>query len=124
LSILNFNKINNIYFFRISLGIIPFAAHPVCHVDWSKVFEVKLKEIGDFISKNNTRVSMHPDHFIILNSKSKDVVINSIRELQYHCSLLDSMKLPTSAKIQIHGGGVHGDKKKAKKDLINNFNEL
>ncbi len=124
LSILNFNKRNNIYFFRISSDIIPFASHPVCDVDWSEVFKVKLKEIGDFINKNNIRVSMHPDQFVILNSKSEDIVKNSIRELQYHCKLLDSMRLSSSAKIQIHVGGVYGDKKKAKKDFANNFNKL
>jgi UV DNA damage endonuclease len=124
LSILNFNRINKIYFFRISSDIIPFASHPICDIEWNETFKVELKEIGDFISKNNIRVSMHPDQFVILNSKSEGVVKNSIRELQYHCTLLDSMKLPSSAKIQIHGGGVYGDKKKAKKDFSNNFNKL
>ncbi len=124
LSILNFNKRNDIYFFRISSDVIPFASHPICDVDWSEVFKVELKEIGNFISKNNIRVSMHPDQFVILNSKSEDIVKNSIKELQYHCKLLDSMMLPSSAKIQIHVGGVYGDKSKAKKDFINNFNKL
>jgi UV DNA damage endonuclease len=124
LSVLNFNKKNNIYFFRISSDIIPFASHPVCDINWSDTFKEKLKEIGDYIIKNNIRVSMHPDQFVILNSKSEDIVKNSIRELQYHCKLLDSMRLPTSAKIQIHGGGVYGDKEKAKKVFSNNFNKL
>jgi UV DNA damage endonuclease len=69
-------------------------------------------------------VSMHPDQFVILNSKSEDIVKNSIRELQFQCILLDSMKLPSSAKLQIHGGGVYGDKEKAKKDFSNNFKKL
>ncbi len=124
LSILNFNRINKIYFFRIRSDLVPFASHPICDIEWNETFKVELKEIGDFISKNNIRVSMHPDQFVILNSKSDGVVKNSIRELQYHCTLLDSMKLPSSAKIQIHGGGVYGDKKKAKKDFSNNFNKL
>lgn len=124
LSVLNFNKRNNIYFFRISSDIIPFASHPVCDINWSDTFKEKLEEIGEFTIKNNIRLSMHPDQFVILNSKSEDIVKNSIRELQYHCKLLDSMRLPTSAKIQIHGGGVYGDKEKAKKDFSNNFNKL
>ena len=124
LLILNFNKRNDIYFFRISSDIIPFASHPICDVNWSQVFKSELDKIGDFINKNNIRVSMHPDQFVILNSKSEDIVKNSIRELQYHCRLLDSMNLSSSAKIQIHVGGVYGDKKKAKKDFVNNFNNL
>src|ERR1044072_279444 len=109
LSILNFNKRNHIHFFRISSDVIPFASHPICDVNWSQVFKAELEEIGDFINKNNVRVSMHPDQFIILNSKSQDIVKNSIRELQYHCKLLDKMNLSSSAKIQIHIGGVYGD---------------
>lgn len=124
LSILNFNKRNNIHFFRISSDIIPFASHPICDIDWSETFRVELKKIGDFISKNNIRVSMHPDQFVILNSKSEDIIQNSIRELQYHCKLLNSMRLPNSVKIQIHVGGVYGDKNKAKRDFSNNFNKL
>jgi UV DNA damage endonuclease len=124
LSILIFNKQNNIYFFRLSSDLIPFASHPVCNVDWSNEFKAKLREIGNFIEKNNMRVSMHPDQFVILNSNSEEVVKNSIRELQYHCKLLESMDLPCSAKIQIHGGGAYGNKAKAKKSFIENFNEL
>jgi UV DNA damage endonuclease len=124
LSILNFNKRNSIYFFRISSSIIPFASHPICDIEWNETFNADLKEIGDFINKNNIRVSMHPDQFVILNSKNEYVIKNSIRELQYHCTLLDSMRLPSSAKIQIHGGGVYGDKKKSKKDFSNNFSNL
>ena len=124
LSILKFNKINSIYFFRISSDIIPFASHPVCEIDWSDTFKVKLREIGDFITQNNMRVSMHPDQFVILNSKNEDIVKNSIRELEYHCELLDSMDLPYNAKIQIHGGGVYGNKEKAKKNFVNNFSKF
>jgi UV DNA damage endonuclease len=68
-------------------------------------------------------VSKHPDQFVILNSKSEDIVKSSIIELQYQCTLLDGMKLPSSAKIQIHLG-VYGDKDKAKKDFSNNFYKL
>ena len=124
LSILNFNIRNSIYFFRISSDIIPFASHPICDIEWNETFKADLKEIGDFINKNNIRVSMHPDQFVVLNSKNECVIKNSIRELQYHCTLLDSMRLPSSAKIQIHGGGVYGDKKKSKKDFSNNFSNL
>ena len=124
LSLLKFNKINSIYFFRISSDIIPFASHPVCEINWRDTFKTKLREIGDFITQNNMRVSMHPDQFVILNSKNEDIVKNSIRELKYHCELLDSMNLPYSAKIQIHGGGVYGEKEKAKRNFVYNFSKL
>ncbi|MBA3976845.1 MAG: UV DNA damage repair endonuclease UvsE [Nitrosopumilus sp.] len=124
LKILGFNKKNNILFFRISSDIIPFASHPICQTDWSHAFKTELNEIGDFIKKNNMRVSMHPDQFVVLNSTSEKVIENSIRELQYHSKVLESMTLPTDAKIQIHIGGVYGDKNMAKEKFINSFNKL
>ena len=49
---------------------------------------------------------MHPSQPVVLNSKHKRIIDNSIKELHYHCKLLDEMELPHDAKIQIHGGGV------------------
>lgn len=124
LKVLHFNKKNNILFFRISSDVIPFASHPICQTDWSHTFKTELNEIGDFIKKNNMRVSMHPDQFVILNSTNEKIIENSIRELQYHSKILESMALPTNAKIQIHVGGVYGDKNTAKERFVSNLNKL
>ncbi len=123
LKILRFNKKNNILFFRISSDIIPFASHPICQSDWSRNFKAELNEIGDF-KKNDMRVSLHPGQFVILNSTNEKIIENSIRELQYRSKILESMALPTNAKIQIHVGGVYGDKNTAKERLVSNLNKL
>ena len=61
---------------------------------------------------------MHPDQFVILNSKNEKIIENSVRELQYHSKVLESMNLPYNAKIQIHIGGVYDEiKKHPKNDL-------
>ncbi len=73
-----------------------------------KEIQTELNEIGNFILKYNMRVSMHPDQFVILNSSNEKVVENSVRELDYHSKLLQSMNLPNDAKIHIHIGGVYG----------------
>ena len=67
---------------------------------------------------------MHPSQPVVLNSKHKRIIDNSIKELHYHCKLLDEMELPHDAKIQIHVGGVWWDKKTAKDDFINIYNKL
>jgi UV DNA damage endonuclease len=111
MKILKYNRECDLLFFRITSDLVPFASHPICKFDWQGYFSRELKSIGDFIRKNNMRVSMHPDQFIVLNSKRKDVVENSIRELLYHADVLDAMGLDRTHKIQIHIGGMYGDKR-------------
>ena len=122
--ILKFNIANNFMFFRISSDMIPFASHPICKFDWKEHFKSNIIKIGQLIKDHNIRISMHPDQFVLINSKSQEIVINSIRELEYHTDLLDLMKLDYSAKVQIHIGGVYGDKEKAKKQFISNYKNL
>jgi UV DNA damage endonuclease len=124
LKILKFNLNNNILFFRLSSDIIPFASHPVCKINWDYIFKTELNEIGEFIKKNNMRISMHPDQFVILNSKNEKIIENSVRELQYHSKVLESMNLPHNAKIQIHIGGVYEDKRTSKERFIKTFMKL
>jgi UV DNA damage endonuclease len=108
--ILAWNAGHDICFFRITSDMVPFASHPVCTFPWSDHFRDELADIGEFIRHTGTRISMHPDQFIILNAPDKDVVSRSIAELAYHASVLDAMGLDTTAKIQLHIGGVYGDK--------------
>ncbi|MGN6615295.1 MAG: UV DNA damage repair endonuclease UvsE [Candidatus Nitrosocosmicus sp.] len=122
--ILKFNLENNILFFRISSDLIPFASHPVCQFDWDLYFNSEFEEIGKFVTKNKMRISMHPDQFVILNSNSEKIVQNSIRELRYHSKVMDIMGLSCEAKIQIHVGGVYGNKTAAKSRFIRNFNSI
>ena len=114
--ILKFNLNNNILFFRSSSGIIQFASHPICKVNWRSIFKRDLENIGNFINKNKMRISMHPDQFVILNSKNDIVIENSFRELRYHADLLESMNLSLDAKIQIHIGGIYDNKSVEKED--------
>ncbi len=122
--ILNYNIKNNILFFRIGSGIVPFASHPICDVNWQKEFSKEFKRIGKLIKDNNLRITMHPDHFTILNSLKKKVLKNSIKELEYHADILDLMELDNSAKINIHVGGVYNNKEKAIKRFIKNYKKL
>ena len=122
--ILKYNAERGFLFFRIGSQIIPFASHPVCGFDWKGAFSERLEEIGDFIDQNNMRISMHPDQFVLINSNKPDVVRRSIAELEYHCRVLDAMELDESAKVQIHVGGVYGDRGSAIRRFVSNYRRL
>jgi len=122
--ILDFNIKNNLLFFRISSDTIPFASHPICKINWVKEFKYIFEQIGNFINKNKIRISMHPDQFVVLNTDNKKILKNSIRELIYHCELLDALNLDETAKVQIHVGGVYGNKDLSIKRFILNYKRL
>lgn len=122
--ILQFNVDNGLLFFRISSEIIPFASHPVCQFNWQSYFQERLQQIGAFIKKHKIRISMHPDQFVVLNSKQDHIISNSINELMYHQRFLDILELDDTAKIQIHVGGIYGNKTEVIKKFIATYNLL
>lgn len=122
--ILEFNSQHGIQFFRISSGIIPFASHPICEIDWQKHFKIELLAIEKIIRQNQIRISMHPDQFILLNSISPNILTRSIAELTYHAQFLDSLNLDETAKIQIHVGGVYNNKTASMMRFCQNYQKL
>lgn len=107
---LAWNADHDIRYFRISSGTIPLASHPVMAFDWQGAFADRLLAIGETIQRQGTRVNVHPGQYTLINSTRPDVVAASIDELVYHAELLDLMGLDVTNKIQIHVGGVYGDK--------------
>jgi UV DNA damage endonuclease len=122
--ILDFNVAHDLRFFRMSSGLVPFASHPVNTFPWQQEFRAAWQQIGQYIQAHELRISMHPDQFVVLNSPSSQIVHNSIRELEYQCSVLDLMGLDATAKLQIHGGGVYGDKPAAMRRFIETYRGL
>jgi UV DNA damage endonuclease len=122
--ILEYNVEHELLFFRISSDLIPFASHPICTIKWQEIFASKLKELGTYVKNRDIRISMHPDQFVLINSPSEDLFKRSVAELQYHADVLDSMQLDQSAKIQIHVGGVYGDKKVSTQRFIERYHLL
>lgn len=108
--ILSLNAAAGLLFFRITSDLVPFASHPVNTMSWQEEFRNEFRRIGSFIKKNRMRVSMHPDQFVVLNSRDADIFGSSVAELVYHADVLDLLGTGRDAKIQIHIGGVYGDK--------------
>ncbi len=107
---LQWNADHGIGFFRISSGTIPFASHPIMTFDWQAYYAGRFAEMGRFIANHDMRINVHPGQYTLLNAVKDDVVVASIAELAYHADLLDALGLDHTHKIQIHIGGVYGDK--------------
>jgi UV DNA damage endonuclease len=121
---LEFNVKNNLMFFRIGSPLIPFASHPVCRFDWRKYFKKQFQEIGAYLKKHKFRIGMHSDQFVIINALNQEIVKKSIKEIEYHCDVLELMGLDETAKVQIHIGGVYGDKKSGIERFVNVYKKL
>jgi UV DNA damage endonuclease len=64
---------------------------------------------------------MHPGQYTVINSPKKDIVIKSKKELEANVWILENLNLDTTAKVQIHVGGIYGNKKEALNRFIKNF---
>ncbi len=121
---LEWNAEHGIGFFRISSGTIPFASHPVMTFDWQAHYAERFAGIGRSIAAHNMRINVHPGQYTLLNSIREDVVEASIAELAYHAALLDGLGLDHTHKIQIHTGGVYGDKPAATQRFVATYGRL
>ena len=108
--ILAYNQEFNLHFFRITSDLVPFASHPVCTFPWQEYFSDVFGQLGGYIRKHGFRISMHPDQFVLLNAMDEGVLRRSIADLVYQVHVLDLMGLDDSAKVQVHVGGVYGNK--------------
>ena len=123
--ILKYNKAMGIDVYRFSSKIFPLATYP--GLEFTKYLEElrpKLKEMGRFIKDNNMRVSSHPDHFVLLNSISKKVYLDSVKDLHYHRIFFETMGLDDKYKFVLHVGGLYGDKEKSIARFYDGFNSL
>jgi UV DNA damage endonuclease len=98
--------------FRIMSPLFPRMTHPAVayrleELPEEKDIRQKMEETRIFARNNDIRLSFHPDQFVVLSSPHSQVVANSIRELEYQGMLADAAGADL---INIHAGGVYGDK--------------
>ncbi|PLX79456.1 MAG: UV DNA damage repair endonuclease UvsE [Desulfuromonas sp.] len=80
-----------------------------------------LTQVKALCNKENVRLSFHPDQFIVLSSPSPEVVKKSVAELDYQAMLAEIIGADV---INIHGGGVYGDKAAALQRFRETFEGL
>jgi UV DNA damage endonuclease len=103
--------------FRIMSPLFPRMTHPEAgysldHLPDGERIITLLDACRAFAAKQHIRLSFHPDQFVVLSSPHPAVVANSIQELEYQAVLADMIGADV---INIHAGGVYGDKQAALK---------
>jgi len=123
---LEFCRENKIGSFRINSQILPLKTHPEMGYDVaelpgsSKVID-SFKACGAFSLKHDIRTTFHPDQFIVLSSPNPDVVRRSVSDLEYQAQVSEWVNADV---INIHAGGVYGDKPSAVSRLIKTIESL
>lgn len=123
---LNFCDENQILAFRVGSEFLPLYTHVDCKYSLEELpggdqILTMFEQAKTFAKKRNIRLSFHPDQYVVLNSPREEVVINSVEDLKYHRYMC---KLLGADVINIHAGGVYGDKSIALKRLKKNILEL
>jgi len=83
-----------------------------------------LKRAGDLARKYNHRITMHPGQFNQIGTPTLSVFEKTVKDLDYHASLLDAMEMDDSSILCIHGGGVYGDKENTMRRWVEQFDDL
>lgn len=121
------NKNQGIGFYRMSSDIVPWASEYDMK-DLPDYEEIKdwLGKIGKYATENNQRLTYHPGPYNVLSSPNEDVVKKTIKDLEHHSEIMDLLGLSCTPynKINIHIGGVYGDKEESAKRFCKNFDRL
>jgi UV DNA damage endonuclease len=123
---LEFCHENGIGDFRINSQILPLKTHPDVGYDITDLPDAAqivkdFKSCGTFAKTHHIRTTFHPDQFIILSSPDPAVVTRSIADLNYQAQVAGWVYADV---INIHAGGVYGDKTSALARLMETIHGL
>ncbi len=117
---------NGIGDFRVNSQILPLKTHPDVGYDVSDLPDgdriIKtFKACKTFAKNHHIRTTFHPDQFIVLSSPGPEVVKRSVADLNYQAEVAQWIGADV---INIHAGGVYGDKPAALDRLRKNIRKL
>ena len=125
--ILEWNLENDIYFYRLSSDMIPWASEYEMEElpDYNLILAAAMKA-GNFAREHGMRLTSHPGPFNKLASPKERVFQLTYKDLKVHGDLFDMIGLPRTpyAKLNIHVGAAYGDKPMALDNFCRNFERL
>ncbi len=124
--ILEYLRRKEIRFYRLAGQLAPYLTHPALPQFHHQLQEcsTELAATGDVARAYGIRLTLHPGHFIQLNSPDALRVRRSIDELIGQTALLDALGLDQDAVIVIHVGGRYDDRLAARARFVTMFNAL
>ena len=126
-NIVKWNEEMGIKLFRMSSDLFPWATFYDFEElpDYDKIVNI-LKGVGKLADKYGHRLTFHPSHFNALGSPNPVVVEKTIKELNAHSDIMDTMNLSATVynKINIHIAGAYGDKQATLDRWISNYHKL
>jgi UV DNA damage endonuclease len=121
---IEWNEQNGIRVFRLSSEMFLHKTNPKVE-DYGYEFAIPhLKVIAELIKKYNHRVTFHPGQFNVLGTPHKRTLEMTIKDLDYHATVLDLLETGKDSVMVIHGGGVYGEKEKTIDRWCENYDNL
>lgn len=124
LKMIEWNEKNGIRVFRLSSEMFLHKTNPKVE-DYGYEFAIPhLKKIAGLIKKYNHRVTFHPGQFNVLGTPHKRTLEMTIKDLDYHATVLDILETGKDSVMVIHGGGVYGEKENTIDRWCENYENL
>lgn len=124
-AIFRWNAHHNIFLYRMSSEMFPFASHPDYFEQYDfEQFRTRLHNLGVLAKHYRQTLTFHPGQYNQLTSHRPNVVDKSIIDIDIHAKILDMMGCNNNSVIVIHGGSKHDGKDVALARFRNNFKLL
>ncbi|MBT6206956.1 MAG: UV DNA damage repair endonuclease UvsE, partial [Francisellaceae bacterium] len=124
LKVIQWNEDNGIRVYRLSSEMFPHKTNKNVEQYTLDFAAEKLKAAGDLAKKYGHRLTFHPGQFNVLGTPEESKLQQTINGLTYHANVLDLMGCGVDSVMVIHGGGLYGDKEKAKARWSENYLKL
>lgn len=123
-NLIDWNLKNNIHSLRVSSDLLPhFTDSETEEYNLDFAYEL-LQEIGKYTKKVGHRLTFHPGQFCQVGAKSEKIFEKTVQDLDMHSSIFDIMELDENSIVNIHLGGMYGDKESSKRRWIEQFDDL
>jgi UV DNA damage endonuclease len=98
--------------FRVNSEILPLCTHPqlgytLDRIDRHGELRAAFGAAANLARRDDVRLSLHPDQFVVPGSARAEVVASSLAELEAQAAIAD---LVGAEQLTIHGGGAEGGK--------------